>query len=180
MTGYRKHTGVDHFLLSASPQVDIDIKLRSCKGSCARHSQHQVDLESFVALDKQVSSRADRPAPAAPPPLRPTQPHLPRPLDSQVQQLESQRAQSVETAGSLFVMKSKPLREALVDTRFKSGDTPATAGQQTEDLFPEVSSFRLCLAAVFHSVSVPASHHGQTDFLYLVTKFDLDFTSFEG
>lgn len=42
-------------------QVDIDIKLRSCKGSCERYSEYQVDQESYVALDKQVCREADRP-----------------------------------------------------------------------------------------------------------------------
>lgn len=35
-------------------QVDIDIKLRSCKGSCAGYSEYQVDKESYVTLNKQV------------------------------------------------------------------------------------------------------------------------------
>lgn len=34
--------------------MDIDIKLRSCKGSCQGYSEYQVDKESYVALDKQV------------------------------------------------------------------------------------------------------------------------------
>ena len=38
-------------------QVDLDIKLRSCKGSCSGYSEHQVDKEGYVELDKQV--RAD-------------------------------------------------------------------------------------------------------------------------
>lgn len=54
-------------------------------------------------------------------------------------QLDSQGAQSIESAGVLHVMKSKPLREALVDSIYKSKDSPGVAGQQTEDMFPEVS-----------------------------------------
>lgn len=37
--------------------MDIDIKLRACKGSCQRYSEYQVDQESYVALDKQVRDR---------------------------------------------------------------------------------------------------------------------------
>lgn len=36
------------------PQVDIDIKLRSCKGSCERYSAYQMEVGSYVALEKQV------------------------------------------------------------------------------------------------------------------------------
>lgn len=58
-------------------------------------------------------------------------------------QLDSQGAQSIESAGVLHVMKSKPLREALVDSIYKSSPhSPGVAGQQTEDMFPEVSLSR--------------------------------------
>uniref|UniRef100_UPI0014469677 fibrinogen alpha chain-like n=1 Tax=Epinephelus lanceolatus TaxID=310571 RepID=UPI0014469677 len=36
-------------------EVDIDIKLRSCKGSCQSYSEYNVDKDSYVELDKQVS-----------------------------------------------------------------------------------------------------------------------------
>lgn len=36
------------------PQVDIDIKLRSCKGSCQRYTEYRVEQGSYVALEKQV------------------------------------------------------------------------------------------------------------------------------
>lgn len=39
-------------------QVDIDIKLRSCKGSCGGYSEYQVDTESYVTLNKQVRIQA--------------------------------------------------------------------------------------------------------------------------
>lgn len=39
-------------------QVDIDMKLRSCKGSCASYSEYQVDTESYVTLTKQVRIQA--------------------------------------------------------------------------------------------------------------------------
>lgn len=55
-------------------------------------------------------------------------------------------AQSIETSGALFVMKSKPLREALVESIYKSRDTEPLVGQQTQDMFPEVSSFYLSLS----------------------------------
>lgn len=35
-------------------QVDVDIKLRSCKGSCRSYTEFQVDREDYVVLDKQV------------------------------------------------------------------------------------------------------------------------------
>lgn len=38
-------------------QTDIDIKLRSCKGSCGGHTEYQVDKESYVALEKQVNAQ---------------------------------------------------------------------------------------------------------------------------
>lgn len=42
-------------LLCLLRQVDIDIKLRSCKGSCKSYSEYQVDQDSYTGLDKQVS-----------------------------------------------------------------------------------------------------------------------------
>lgn len=36
------------------PQVDIDIKLRSCKGSCERYSPYQMEVGSYLTLEKQV------------------------------------------------------------------------------------------------------------------------------
>ncbi|XP_016535172.1 fibrinogen alpha chain isoform X2 [Poecilia formosa] len=93
-------------------EVDIDIKLRSCKGSCGGHTEYQVDRESYVALDKQVN------------------------------QLDAQTAQSVETVGTLYVMKSRPLQDVIVDSRFKSKDV---AAQRTEDVFPQVNTVQFIL-----------------------------------
>ncbi|KAM9717634.1 uncharacterized protein ACNS7B_021255 [Menidia menidia] len=93
-------------------EVDIDIKLRSCKGSCSGYVEHRVDLESYVSLDKQV------------------------------QQLSTQAAQSIEAVGSLYVMKSRPLKDVLVSSIYKSKDV---AGQQKEDMFPEVKTVQLVL-----------------------------------
>uniref|UniRef100_A0A3B3WM05 Fibrinogen alpha/beta/gamma chain coiled coil domain-containing protein n=2 Tax=Poecilia mexicana TaxID=48701 RepID=A0A3B3WM05_9TELE len=93
-------------------EVDIDIKLRSCKGSCGGHTEYQVDRESYVALDKQVN------------------------------QLDAQTARSVETVGTLYVMKSRPLQDVIVDSRFKSKDV---AAQRTEDVFPQVNTVQFIL-----------------------------------
>uniref|UniRef100_A0A667YTS2 Fibrinogen alpha chain n=1 Tax=Myripristis murdjan TaxID=586833 RepID=A0A667YTS2_9TELE len=68
-------------------EVDIDIKLRSCKGSCQTYAEYSMDQDSYVALDKQMN------------------------------QLESQSAQSIETVGTLYVMKSRPLKDAVVEDR---------------------------------------------------------------
>lgn len=59
-------------------------------------------------------------------------------LSFQVQQLDSQAPQSVETVGTLYVMKSRPLRDMVVDSNFKSGAVEGAAGQQTADKFPDV------------------------------------------
>ncbi|CAN9509366.1 unnamed protein product [Ophioblennius macclurei] len=100
-------------------EVDIDIKLRSCKGSCAKYSEHQVDRDSYVILDKQI------------------------------QQLDSQSAQSIESVGSLYVMKSRPLKDLVVDNIYKSKDldpaAAAAASQQRVDVFNEVKTMNLIL-----------------------------------
>ncbi|XP_028647207.2 LOW QUALITY PROTEIN: fibrinogen alpha chain [Erpetoichthys calabaricus] len=36
-------------------EVDIDIKIRACKGSCANSASYNVDRESYVTLDKQLT-----------------------------------------------------------------------------------------------------------------------------
>lgn len=59
-------------------------------------------------------------------------------LSFQVQQLDSQAPQNVETVGTLHVMKSRPLRDMVVDSVFKSRDAEGAAGQQTADMFPDV------------------------------------------
>ncbi|XP_072232892.1 fibrinogen alpha chain isoform X2 [Leuresthes tenuis] len=93
-------------------EVDIDIKLRSCKGSCAGYTEYQVDHESYVTLDKQV------------------------------QQLDSQSVQNIESVGTLYVMKSRPLKNVVVDSIYKSKDV---AAQRKEDMFPEVNTVQLVL-----------------------------------
>ncbi|KAK5606880.1 hypothetical protein CRENBAI_014121 [Crenichthys baileyi] len=93
-------------------EVDIDIKLRSCKGSCSGYTEYQVDRESYVDLGKQLS------------------------------QLDSRAAQSVESVGKLYVMKSRPLQDVVVDSRFKSKDV---AAQQKEDMFAQVNTVQFVL-----------------------------------
>ncbi|XP_070849953.1 fibrinogen alpha chain [Chaetodon trifascialis] len=97
-------------------EVDIDIKLRSCKGSCEGFAEYQLDQESYVTLDKQIS------------------------------QLDSHSAQNIESVGTLFVMKSRPLQDVVVDSIYKSKDVDSkVAGQQKEDMFPEVATVQLIL-----------------------------------
>ncbi|XP_031158490.1 fibrinogen alpha chain isoform X2 [Sander lucioperca] len=109
-------------------EVDIDIKLRSCKGSCQSYTEYQVDRESYVALEKQVS------------------------------QLDSQSAQNIESVGTLYVMKSRPLQGVIVDSIYKSKDVSSnTAGQQKEDMFPEVRAVQLVLEQEGSSSSSPAT-----------------------
>ncbi|XP_039996714.1 fibrinogen alpha chain-like [Xiphias gladius] len=97
-------------------EVDIDIKLRSCKGSCRGYSEHQVDHESYVALEKQVN------------------------------QMNSQSHQITESVGTLYVMKSRPLKDAEnVDNIYKSGITSAAAAQQRDDIFLDVRNVHLTL-----------------------------------
>uniref|UniRef100_A0A3B4YK06 Fibrinogen alpha chain n=1 Tax=Seriola lalandi dorsalis TaxID=1841481 RepID=A0A3B4YK06_SERLL len=84
-------------------EVDIDIKLRSCKGSCSTYTEYQVDQESYVTLEKQVS------------------------------QLDSHSPQRIESVGTLYVMKSRPLKEAIVDSIYKSSHG-SVAAQKREDV----------------------------------------------
>jgi len=53
----------------------------------------------------------------------------------QVQQLDSKSAQNIESVGTLYVMKSRPLKNVVVDSIYKSKDV---AAQRREDMFPEV------------------------------------------
>ncbi|KAJ8382699.1 hypothetical protein SKAU_G00034770 [Synaphobranchus kaupii] len=61
-------------------EVDIDIKLRSCKGSCSSYTDYSVDRESYITLDKQIS------------------------------QLDAMSMQSIQTVTSLRVMKSASMK----------------------------------------------------------------------
>ncbi|XP_054609345.1 fibrinogen alpha chain [Dunckerocampus dactyliophorus] len=73
-------------------EVDIDIKLRSCKGSCKTYSVYQVDRDSYVTLDKQVSH------------------------------LQSQGVQRIDSVKTLEVMKSTVLQGVILDNVYKSVD----------------------------------------------------------
>ncbi|XP_049423667.1 fibrinogen alpha chain-like [Epinephelus fuscoguttatus] len=95
-------------------EVDIDIKLRSCKGSCQSYSEYSVDKDSYVELDKQIN------------------------------QLDAQSGQRIESVGSLSVMKSRLLKDSSVETLYKSKDT-TVAAQQREDMFPDVNTVQLIL-----------------------------------
>uniref|UniRef100_A0A671UFC9 Fibrinogen alpha chain n=1 Tax=Sparus aurata TaxID=8175 RepID=A0A671UFC9_SPAAU len=97
-------------------EVDVDIKLRSCKGSCQGYAEFQVDHEDYVVLDKQIN------------------------------QLDSQSAQRIDSVKTLYVMKSRPLKESNVDSIYKSSDTTgAVAAQRREDVFTDVPMVQLLL-----------------------------------
>uniref|UniRef100_A0A8D3DEM0 Fibrinogen C-terminal domain-containing protein n=1 Tax=Scophthalmus maximus TaxID=52904 RepID=A0A8D3DEM0_SCOMX len=100
-------------------EVDIDIKLRSCKGSCRSYGEYQVDMESYEALDKQVN------------------------------QLESKSGQRIETVGTLYVMKSRPLDAAVLDSVYKTGGggggDSTLASLKQDDVFFSVKSVQLVL-----------------------------------
>lgn len=106
-------------------EVDIDMKLRSCKGSCKTYHSYELDPEGQVALEKQMK------------------------------QLDTLSGQSVESVGTLYVMKSRPLRDAVVDSIYKSKGLQ-TEQQTTEDLFPGVKTMQLFLE-VEGSSSSPAT-----------------------
>lgn len=98
-------------------QVDIDIKLRSCKGSCASFVDLSVDKESYESLEKQL----DR--------------------------LGSVQAQSVETVSSLKVLKSRPLKDVHVPSIYKSGTTGTEREAQRKAFFTDVGQLQLSLEA---------------------------------
>ncbi|XP_016432191.1 fibrinogen alpha chain-like [Sinocyclocheilus rhinocerous] len=95
-------------------EVDIDIKLRTCKGSCASYSEFSVDRESYVALEKQMDN------------------------------LNALRVQSVETVSSLGIMKSRPLKDVVLPSIYKSGTGKA---EQKQLLFGDVGQMQLTLEA---------------------------------
>ncbi|KAJ3585417.1 hypothetical protein NHX12_014136 [Muraenolepis orangiensis] len=71
-------------------EVDIDMKLRGCKGSCKTYAEFSVDQASYVALDKQMA------------------------------QFDTDASQSVGPSRSLYVMKSRLLKHEEGDSKFKS------------------------------------------------------------
>ncbi|XP_048092977.1 fibrinogen alpha chain-like [Alosa alosa] len=94
-------------------EVDIDMKLRSCKGSCAEYAKFTADRESYVAIDKQLD------------------------------QLESIRVNSVESVGSLRVMKSRVLKEVTVPSIYKSG--LGSEAEEQKQYFADVGQAELIL-----------------------------------
>lgn len=104
----------DQVIVMQRLEVDIDIKLRTCKGSCASYSEFTVDRESYVTLDKQMD------------------------------QLDAMRVQSVETVRSLGIMKSRPLKDVVLPSVFKSGTGKA---EQKQLLFGDVGQMQLTLEA---------------------------------
>ncbi|XP_049325728.1 fibrinogen alpha chain-like [Astyanax mexicanus] len=106
-------------------EVDIDIKLRSCKGSCASYAEFSVDKESYVALDKQL----DR--------------------------LDTMQVQSVETVSSLRVMKSRPMKDVVVPSIYKSGMTGTDRAEQKKPLFTDVGQIQLSLEAEGSTAKTP-------------------------
>lgn len=69
---------------------------------------------------------------------------------SQINQLNSHSAQSIESVGALYVMKSRALKDAVVSNIYKSKDVVSgPAGQQRDDLFTEVKTFLFFFIHVF-------------------------------
>ncbi|XP_062311884.1 fibrinogen alpha chain [Osmerus eperlanus] len=101
-------------------EVDIDIKLRSCKGSCKGYVQYKLDNEGYAGLEKQLDA------------------------------LSVQEVRRVETVSVLRVLKSRPLKDVIVDDRFKSG-------LQEKEFFPEVKGVKFTLEAEGSSPSSPAT-----------------------
>lgn len=96
-------------------EVDIDIKLRACKGSCSSYSEFSVDKEGYVSIDKQLDH------------------------------LNTMRVQSVETFTSLGVMKSRPLKDLVLPSIYKTG--PSTVQTEQKLLFGDVGQLQLSLEA---------------------------------
>ncbi|CAL8241236.1 unnamed protein product [Merluccius merluccius] len=71
-------------------EVDIDMKLRGCKGSCKTYTEFSVDQASYVTLDKQMA------------------------------QLEAETTQSLGPSRPLPMMKSRLLKEQELDSKYKS------------------------------------------------------------
>ncbi|XP_053471143.1 fibrinogen alpha chain isoform X4 [Ictalurus furcatus] len=98
-------------------EVDIDIKLRSCKGSCASSVNFSVDKEGYETLEKQL----DR--------------------------LDTLKVQSVETVSSLKVLKSRPLKDVNVPSIYKSITSDTERAAQRKTYFSDVGQLQLSLEA---------------------------------
>lgn len=106
-----------HTYTSLLLQVDIDIKLRSCKGSCASSVNFSVDKEGYETLEKQL----DR--------------------------LDTLKVQSVETVSSLKVLKSRPLKDVNVPSIYKSITSDTERAAQRKTYFSDVGQLQLSLEA---------------------------------
>ncbi|XP_077445699.1 fibrinogen alpha chain [Stigmatopora argus] len=96
-------------------EVDIDIKLRSCRGSCKSYSEYQVDRDSYVHLDKQMN------------------------------QLRAPQWQDVQSVRQMGVMQSRPLQQASSSSSSSQGFQGAIFKLGSTDVFQEVKSFQLTL-----------------------------------
>ncbi|KAM7168637.1 fibrinogen alpha chain [Macrochelys suwanniensis] len=77
-------------------EVDIDIKIRACKGSCAKSFNYQVDTESYENIQKQLT------------------------------QASSINLQSELETSSLKVLKMRPLKDSTVPGHYKTLRLPET------------------------------------------------------
>ncbi|XP_065261398.1 fibrinogen alpha chain [Emys orbicularis] len=77
-------------------EVDIDIKIRACKGSCAKSFSYQVDTESYENIQKQLT------------------------------QASSINLQSELETSSLKVLKMRPLKDSTVPGHYKTLRLPET------------------------------------------------------
>ncbi|KAK1175052.1 fibrinogen alpha chain-like [Acipenser oxyrinchus oxyrinchus] len=86
-------------------EVDIDIKIRSCKGSCASAFVYNVNTESYVTLEKQIS------------------------------QIQNINFQTVENANFMRIVKMRPMRgEETVSNEFKSKQVTEGIFENVEQL----------------------------------------------
>ncbi|XP_060716033.1 fibrinogen alpha chain [Tachysurus vachellii] len=105
------------FLSIQRLEVDIDIKLRSCKGSCASSVSFSLEKGSYETLEKQL----DR--------------------------LDTLKVQSVETVSSLKVLKSRVLKDVNVPSVYKSGASGTESAAQKKTFFGDVGQLQLSLEA---------------------------------
>lgn len=126
-----------HTYASLLVQVDIDIKLRSCKGSCANYVEFSVDKETYTTLEKQL------------------------------QHLDTFQGQNVETVSSLKVLKSRPMKDTNLPNIYKSGTSGTEREAQRKTFFSDVGQLQLSLeaegstaetAATVSKVSTGTSH----------------------
>ena len=84
-------------------------------------------------------------------------------LQTQVSQLDAQAAQSIETVSSMYVMKSRALKDVVVDSRYKAKQVVGAGDAgQTQDFFPDVRLL-LLLFVILHKSPIVAN----SDSLYI-------------